>query len=1304
MAGNMRYESASPEELGFTGSYPNGQRGNYSTVSMERSGSFREGSESRAFGSGASTPRASASSDAASLTHYLLLDPITMVDPKYTRSGEFRRVLGISYGNATEDNSFGAAHSKLPPPVATEELNRFKKSVSDATLKARVRIKKLNESLLKLNKFCEAMNLKKQHRSEMLMSERSGVSNLTKMGIQIHRNASDPGTQRLEDRTKNIVMNKRVRSSVAELRADGRSNTLPRQPVVMGKDRDMHRDGSEGSDLPEEKFRRVPAGGEGWERKMKRKRSVGSVFARSTESDGEVKRVIHHKFSNEPGLQSYDCQGFSTGSFHGTAGVNKLDGSLSPASSNPRFIPKNEPDKVSLTRDYTDGLNKERLLAKANNKLNINNDNNVAGSSPMTKGKASRAPRTGSVMAANSSPNFSRTSGPPDGWEQTPSINKVNSFGGTNNRKRSMPAGSSSPPMAQWVGQRPQKFSRTRRVNVMSPVSNHDEVQMFSEGGQPSDFAARLTSTGSNGSLLAKDVANGNQLVKVKYENVSSPASRLSESEESGAGANHEGRPKEKGTSSGGVEERSQNQNVGPSVVLMKKNKMLNKEDTGDGLRRQGRAARGASSSRTSISPVREKLESPGSAKPVRNTKPVPDKSGSKSGRPPLKKISDRKSFTRGKTAAGGSPDCTGESDDDREELIAAANFACNASYLSCSSSFWKKIEPVFASVCLEDLSYLKQQSQPFEESEKSLQDHIWPKKKTSRDLADQGLNNGPSAGIMEARNQDTPLYQRVLSALIVEDESEEFEENIGGRNLCFQNSRYMSPGDTCLPIDYEPADNHAIEFDYDSVLDFQTQKQSSTDGFSCNGNAPTDGVTGCHSQLYNDELFQGGQGFMPSEIAMFPVQSGDNDGRLAVQIKASGISALDGRYQQLCLEEKLLMELQSIGLYPESVPDLADGDDEAISQDVNELQKELHQQINKRKAHLNKIFEAVQEGKKLEGGALEQVAVDRLVELAYKKLLATRGSCASKFGVPKVSKQVALAFMKRTLARCRKFEETAKSCYSEPPLRDIILAAPARGNLAESTSCIGSAVKLNVHHGTPDSQYDPGASGAFPSGAERYDLLNDKCGRVATAAIGTLTHTHDHEFAKTRPLVNRGKKKELLLDDVGSKASFRTASSLGNTLPAGTKGKRSERERDNTLVRNPVTKAGRASQANVKGDRKTKSKPKQKTAQLSTSDGISNKFKDTSSNKKREGGLNSYGYTSQDSFKESRGTADTTDLQDLSLELGMANDMDNHQDLSNLFNFDEDGLPENDLMGLDLPMDGLEIPMDDLSDLNMLL
>ncbi|KAJ6901375.1 LOW QUALITY PROTEIN: hypothetical protein NC651_019206 [Populus alba x Populus x berolinensis] len=267
-------------------------RGSYPNASFDRSGSFRESSESRMFSSGASTPRASASParSMGPLTQHLSLDLVTMGDPKYTRTGELKRAFGISLGSATEDNSFGAAHSKPTPAVDVEELKR---------IRAANRAKMWNENLLKLQKFPEDLNSKNQQRSEMLMNERSD-------GTQIHRNPSDLGTQRLEDRTKTIVLNKRVRSSMAESWVDGRSNTVPRQPLVTGKDRDIHREG-EVSNLSEEK---ATCWRGRWDKKMKKKRSVGTVFTRTIDSDGEVKRMMHHKFNNEHGLQSYDAQGF----------------------------------------------------------------------------------------------------------------------------------------------------------------------------------------------------------------------------------------------------------------------------------------------------------------------------------------------------------------------------------------------------------------------------------------------------------------------------------------------------------------------------------------------------------------------------------------------------------------------------------------------------------------------------------------------------------------------------------------------------------------------------------------------------------------------------------------------------------------------------------------------------------------------------------------------------------------------------------------------------------------------------------
>lgn len=60
------------------------------------------------------------------------------------------------------------------------------------------------------------------------------------------------------------------------------------------------------SETGEEKIRRLPAGGESWDKKMKRKRSVGAVFPRSVDNDGELKRTMHHKLTSESSLQSSD--------------------------------------------------------------------------------------------------------------------------------------------------------------------------------------------------------------------------------------------------------------------------------------------------------------------------------------------------------------------------------------------------------------------------------------------------------------------------------------------------------------------------------------------------------------------------------------------------------------------------------------------------------------------------------------------------------------------------------------------------------------------------------------------------------------------------------------------------------------------------------------------------------------------------------------------------------------------------------------------------------------------------------------
>ncbi|XP_031742671.1 uncharacterized protein LOC101208951 isoform X2 [Cucumis sativus] len=1310
MAGNVRFESSNSaiqDELAFGGSYGNGQRMSQTSSSLDRSGNYRDGGESRMFGLGSSSSRGIASStgDLPTLSQFLLLDPIKLGEQKYPRSEELKKVLEMSFGTNVEDSSFGSARVKHP--VAVEELKRFRACVLEASNKARVRGRRMDDSLNKLNKYCESQVQKKQIRNEIL-TERPVGPNMLKKGSQVHRNSSDVVNQRLEDRAKNNVLNKRVRTSVAELRAEGRTNNVMRQPPSLGRERDLIRDGGEASDLVEEKIRKLPTA-ESWDRRMKRKRSVGTVLNRPLDGEGELKRAMLHKLNNEPGLQSSESQSVRSGSSSGISGINKCDGSSLPTSSSVRIIPKAEPEKKPTHfRDSAGGQGKDRLLVKGNNKLNVREDNHVAGPYSLAKGKGSRAPRSGSSNAGSSSPNLSRMSGGLDGWEQP--ANKFQSVNGANNRKRPIPSGSSSPPMAQWVGQRPQKMSRTRRSNLLTPVSNHDDVQ--GSEGSPSDLGGRMASPVAGGSFLARNLSIGSQQVRVKQEVVSSPA-RLSESEESGAGENHEIQLKERGSVNGEPEERMlvpSAQNNASNIFHSVKNKGLDKEEIGDCARRQGRSGRGSSFSRVSVSPAREKLETPTLTKPLKSARLGSEKNGSKSGRPPLKKLSDRKAFTRvSQTSAGGSPDCT---DDDREELLDAANYACNPSYVCCSSTFWWKMEFLFASLSQEDESFLKQQISldKNDESFSEVLDHentISGAFGVEEDLSPQALGSGRKSQFSinqskpqilprnvdrideaedfvtisgklesEKRKAVTPLYQRVLSALIIEEEIEDFQDS-RGTNMFSQYGGDDFSGVLYPSVDFEPG--KSVGMGIKSELDLKTS-QIAARRFSCNGRSRRDG------QSFNADVHQEDHGYQQLNNGYIPeLHENGLDGPLGMPLKESNVSVFNCQYEQMSVEDRLMLELQSIGLYPETVPDLADGEEETMNQEILELEKKLNQQVAKTKNHGNKIIKAIEEGRKTEERSREQFAMDRLVQLACLKQLATRGSSAAKLGIPKVSKQVASAFMKRTLARCRRFDDTQKSCFSEPALRDILTRPSNR-------------IDTDVMNGSSSGE-------AYPNGVQ-----NHKSGRG-------LLHSSDQDFIRTGPIVNRGKKKEVLLDDVGS-ACMRPVSTVGNNSLGGAKGKRSERERDKDMsARLCVTKAGRSSAGDFRAERKAKTKPKQKTAQLSPAGNrlVGNLTDGTYSDNPGSRVSNEIGNgnikkeftvllpltnATEDSSKEIGECTDFTNLQlhDLdSIELGVGNELGGPQDLDSWLNIDEDGLQDHDAVGLD-------IPMDDLSELNMLL
>ncbi|KAI3775891.1 hypothetical protein L1987_45648 [Smallanthus sonchifolius] len=295
---NARFESpsVSSSEPLLSRPYSNGKRGT-AGPNLDRSGSLREGMESRMFSSGFVVTRSAGSASVASgnlptLTQCLSLEPIQIGDRKTDGSVDLKRVMGIIVGSTTEENSSRVAvpaHSKPSSPLfVAEDLKRLRSSVVDTCNTARGRASKLDEHLHKLDKYCDGVMAKRTQRNESMTNDQAGALN-SKNGIQIYRNPTELVNQRVEDRPKNVLLNKHVR-----------------QPVVMAKDRDLIKENGGESDILEEKIQRLPAGGEGWDKKMKRKRSVDMASTRSMDNNGEPKRTVQDKAVSEPALQSND--------------------------------------------------------------------------------------------------------------------------------------------------------------------------------------------------------------------------------------------------------------------------------------------------------------------------------------------------------------------------------------------------------------------------------------------------------------------------------------------------------------------------------------------------------------------------------------------------------------------------------------------------------------------------------------------------------------------------------------------------------------------------------------------------------------------------------------------------------------------------------------------------------------------------------------------------------------------------------------------------------------------------------------
>ncbi len=229
-----------------------------------------------------------------------------------------------------------------------------------------------------------------------------------------------------------------------------------------------------------------------------------------------------------------------------------------------------------------------------------------------------------------------------------------------------------------------------------------------------------------------------------------------------------------------------------------------------------------------------------------------------------------------------------------------------------------------------------------------------------------------------------------------------------------------------------------------------------------------------------------------------------------------------------------------------------------------------------------------------------------------------------------------------------------------------------------------------------------------FSQNADNHDINS-------LDVLPPVNHLSEQITGREDTWSNRVKKRELLLDDVGGTIGTSSSpSGIGSSLSSSAKGKRSERDRDGkgqsreVLSRNGTTKIGRPALSNVKVERKSKTKPKQKTTQLSASvNGLVGKISDQpkpvpSASKSNEptksGNIKAKNEFGLDVLDDSE-SLDFSHLQLPGIDvLGVPDDLDDQgEDIGSWLNIDDDGLQDDDFMGL-------EIPMDDLSDLNMMV
>lgn len=1300
MSSKFEFTSNSPDRP----LHSSGQRGAHMAVPLDRSGSFRESLENPNLSTLPNMSRSASAVSQGDVLNFLQClhfgRKLVATDEKSNRQGDFSRQLQLALSMSPDDSPSSSSKGKLPSSVMPEEIKRMKVSLRECSIKARERLKIFNEALSVFNKFFPSVPSKKRSRLEsynnersnfILSGERSARGQVGKLGNQSHATTGvfEHEMQKSEERIKNALPNKRTRTSLVDARGmDVRGNPPARPSGAADRERDALRLANS-SAVPGED-RSLSIGVDGWEKsKMKKKRSgikpdvsSSSQSTKPVDSYDEVKQQLQQRpVSDARSRINKDSHGFRPGVANGASGVGKSDGVAQQNGLGIRSsMSRTDLDGNSLVNDRRDnsiGSDKERVNLRGV-KSNVRDD--FVSTSPTSNAKVNpsvRAPRSGSGIAPKFSPVVQRAVASND-WDMSNCTNKPTAGGGVSNRKRMTSMRSSSPPVSHWASQRPQKISRiARRTNLVPIVSSNDD--------NPLDNTFDVVGNDIGLGFGRRMSGSSPQQVKIKGEPLSSAAQ--SESEESGAA---EIKSREKTRKSDDLDDKSEQcvQKVPALVLATRKNKLVD-EDIGNGVRRQGRTGRAFTSTRSLMPMTVEKNDAVGTAKQLRSARLGFDKVESKAGRPPTRKFTDRKAYKRQKhSAINVGTDFLVGSDHGHEELLAAANAVTNPGR-TFFSPFWRQMEQFFRFISEADITHLRKQgdlegaaSGPKVVSDKDAYNISHDNFEHIENEARGEVHLEPI--IQESKDHTViPLYQRLLASLIPEEVADNESDD----------TKFDRYGMSELDEDFKP-----------NKLSHEISPSSLFSGHSANDDYNMRGGLG--SDQYMPETNRQG---IPNSVMMLNFSNSLN-GFVSNQTLMTGMACSEFQYEDMPLNEKLLLEIQSIGIFPDSVPEMLQIEEEEITNDIRRLEEKKNELVSRKNSLLHKLLQSALGTKQLQEKEFERLAMDKLVAMAYEKYMACKVSNASsgKSSNNKMAKQAALAFVKRTLNRCHKFEDTGKSFFSEPSFREIYSSWSVNPNgerqsdpvEGESEKSYASIQSLDARvSALAGSQNSPSH---FSQNVENHDVTS---GNVLPPA----NHQAERTTGREEIWSNRVKKRELLLDDVGNAGP---PSVIGSCISSSAKGKRSERDRDGKGHNREVssrngTKIGRPALSNTKGERKTKTKPKHKTAQLSISvNGLLGKMPEqpkSTLSPVPKSSTSTGGSKEKDQFGlDGLDDPDSIDLSNLQLPgmdvLGVPDDLDGQgQDLGSWLNIDEDGLQDQDFMGL-------EIPMDDLSDLNMMV